>query len=54
MSNLPLMSCNTENGATLKKFPDKSPISGKRKEKLLLQIEKKESEKLKSFQKLLE
>ena len=40
--------CNTENGA------EKLPISRKRKKKLLLEFEKNESKKVKSFQKLLE
>ena len=33
---------------------DESPISGKRKGRLLLEIEKKDSKKLKRFQKLLD
>ena len=44
---------NTENGASLQKSPDKSQISGKRMLILLLEIEKKESKTLKTFQKLL-
>ena len=34
-------------------LPEKSPISGKRKRKLLLKIVKKEIKKLESFKKLL-
>ena len=30
MSNPPLMVCNTENGASLQKFPNESQILGKR------------------------
>ena len=45
---------NTGNGASLQKLPDKSQISGKRQWILLLEIEKKESKTLKTFQKLLE
>ena len=45
---------NTENGASLQKLPDKSQISGKRQWILLLEIEKKESKTLNTFQKLLE
>ena len=43
------MAYNTENGATFQELPEKSPISWKRKSNLLLEIEKKESKKLKSF-----
>ena len=43
---------NTENEASLQKLPDKSEISGKKI--LLLEIEKKESKTLKTFQKPLE
>ena len=49
------MGQNTKNGATLQElasYPDKSEISGKRMGILLLEIEKKESKKLKTFQKL--
>ena len=46
------MSYNTKNGATLQELPEKSPISGKRKSKLFLEIEKKESKKLKRIQNL--
>ena len=53
MLNPPLMVYNTENGASLQKSPDKSQISGKRMLILLLEIEKKESKTLKTFQKLL-
>ena len=49
----PLLMDYTENGATLQELPEKSPISGKRKKKLL-EIEKRASKKLKNFQKLLE
>ena len=49
----PLLMDYTENGATLQELPEKSPISGKRKKKLL-EIERKASKKLKNFQKLLE
>ena len=45
---------NTENGASLQKLPDKSQISGKRLWILLLEIEKKESKRRNTFQKLLE
>ena len=51
------MGQNTKNGATLQElasYPDKSEISGKRMGILLLEIEKKESKKLKTFQKLFE
>ena len=51
MVNQPLMDYNG-NGATLQESPEKS-ISGKKKGKLVLEIVKKESEKLKSFQNLL-
>ena len=40
---------NTGNGASLQKLPDKSQISGKKK----LEIEKKESKTLNTFQKIL-
>ena len=36
------MGYNTKNGATLQELPQKSPILGKGKIKLLLEIEKKE------------
>ena len=45
---------DTENGASLQKLPDKSQISGKRWWILLLEIEKKGSKTLNTFQKLLE
>ena len=48
------MGYDTENGRSLWEIPDKSPTSGQRKRKLLLEIEKKESRKLKSFQKVVE
>ena len=44
---------NTGNGASLQKLPDKSQISGKRQWILLLEIVKKESKTLNTFQKLL-
>ena len=44
---------NTGNGASLQKLPDKSQISGKRQWILLLEIVKKESKILNTFQKLL-
>ena len=50
MVNPPLMGYNTKNRATLQELPEKSLIPGKRKRKLLLEIEKKEGKKLKSFQ----
>ena len=46
MVNLPLMGCNKGNGATLHELLEKSPISGKKKRKLLLEIEEKESKKV--------
>ena len=52
MVNQPLMDYNG-NGATLQESPEKSSISGKKKGKLVLEIVRKESEKLKSFQNLL-
>ena len=45
---------DTEHGASLQILPDKSQISGKRQWILLLEIEKKESKRLNTFQKLLE
>ena len=48
------MAYNTENGASLQKLSDKSQISRKRYWKLLLEIVKKESKTLNTFQKLLE
>ena len=45
---------NSGNGASLQKLSDKSQISRKRQWILLLEIEKKESEALNTFQKLLE
>ena len=44
---------NIGNG-TLQELTEKSPKSGKRRRKLLLEMEKKKSKKLKSFQKLQE
>ena len=49
-----LMSYSNENRVIIQKLPEKSPISVKKKKKLLLEIEREENEKLKSFQKLLE
>ena len=45
---------NTGNGASLQQLPNKSLISGKTQWILLLEIEKKESKALDTFQKLLE
>ena len=45
---------NTGNEASLQKLPDKSQIPGKRQWKLLLEIEKKGSKTLNTFQKLLQ
>ena len=45
---------NTGNEASLQKLPDKSQIPGKRQWKLLLEIEKKGSKTLNTFQKILE
>ena len=53
MKNPSLMGYNTKNEATLQKLPQKSTISGKRMRKLFPEIEKKESKKLESIQKLL-
>ena len=47
--NTPLTGYNIKNGATFEELLEKSPISGKRNKKLLLEFEKKESKKLKSF-----
>ena len=47
------MGQSIENGAALQEFSDKSQISGERQRTLLLGTEKKESKKLKTFQKLL-
>ena len=54
MINSPVMGYNTENGATLLELSEKSQFQRKRRRKLLLNIERKESKKLKIFQKLLE
>ena len=43
------MAYKTENGATFQELPEKSQKTWKRKSNLLLEIEKKESKKLKSF-----
>ena len=48
------MCYNTENEATLQELPEKIPISAKKNRKFLLKIDKKESKKLKRFEKLLE
>ena len=48
------MGYNTENGVTLLELSEKSQFQRKRRRKLLLNIERKESKKLKIFQKLLE
>ena len=37
------MGYNTENGATFQELPETSPILGKKKRNLLLEIEKKDS-----------
>ena len=48
------MGCDTENGAIPQKLPDREITNfGKKKKKLLLEIERKESKKLKRFQQLL-
>ena len=47
------MSYTIGNGATFRYLTENSPISGKRKRKLLLEIEKQESKKLKIFRKLI-
>ena len=44
----------TESVVTTQKLQEKSPVSVKKMRKLSLEIEKKESKKLKSIQKLLE
>ena len=49
--NLPHLGYNIKNRATFQELPEKSPISGKRKKKLLLEIEKKESRNTKRFPK---
>ena len=54
MINLQPMRCNIKNEAAYQELPEKSPISRKRKMKLMLEIEKKESKKLNIFPKLLE
>lgn len=54
MVNFPLMGYITKNGATIHELQEKSPVSGKRKKRLLLETEKNKNRKLKSFQKLLE
>ena len=54
MVNLPLMGYNIKIGATRQELPEKWPILRKKRMKLLLKIERKESKELKSFQKLLE
>ena len=52
MINSPLVGYNTENGAKRQKLIEKLPIAGISNMKFLLEIEKKESKKLKSLQKL--
>ena len=47
--NPPYMGYNTKNGAAFQELLEESPILGKRRRKLLLEIEKKEGKKLKSF-----
>ena len=53
MVNLPRIGYNSENGVTLKELPE-TKITDHAKRKLLFKSEKKESNKQKSFQKLLE
>ena len=48
------MGQSIKNGAAFQELPDKSQISRKRQRILLLETEKKESKKLKTFQKLLQ
>ena len=43
MVNQPLMSCDAKHGTVLQELPEKLPSSGKRKKKLLMEIEKNES-----------
>ena len=45
MLNPPLIVYDTENGGTLQELPEKLLISRKRKQKLLFEIERKESKK---------
>ena len=45
MLNPPLIVYDTENGETLQELPEKLLISRKRKQKLLFEIERKESKK---------
>ena len=45
MANPPLMGYSIKDRETLQELPEKSPVSGKRKRKLLLEIEKKENKK---------
>ena len=45
------MDYNSKNGATLQELPEKQSFLGNRRRKLLLEIKKKESKKLKSFKK---
>lgn len=53
MVNPLLMGSNTENGATRQELLEKSPISERRKKKLL-EIEREESKKLNNFKKTTE
>ena len=48
MINPQLMGCNIENGPTPQKLPEKLPISGKRKRKIMLKLRKR---KVKNFSK---
>ena len=45
MANPPLMGYSIKDRETLQELPEKSPVSGKRKRKSLLEIEKKENKK---------
>ena len=49
MVNQSLTGYNTENGKTNQELPEKSPISGIKKRKLFIEIEKKESKTLKKI-----
>ena len=48
---IPLIGRNINSSATIQELPQEPPISGKRKRKLLLEIEKKERKKTKKFSK---
>ena len=54
MGNPPFLVTTPKMEQHFYELPEKSPISRKRKRKLLFEIEKKKSKKLKSFQKLLQ